>query len=84
MASGCLCLGTDVSGINEIICNGYNGILSKTTSVDSIYDALMKASSSNDKEMLIQNGISFIKNNCALNNIAKNEFKIFEQLNNAK
>jgi glycosyltransferase involved in cell wall biosynthesis len=84
MASGCLCIGTDVPGINEIISDGVNGILARTTTSESISKALKKAVNTNDKKILIHNGISFIKERCALGPIAQKEFSIFRDLVDAK
>ena len=84
MASGCLCIGTDVPGINEIISDGVNGILARTTTSESISKALKKAVNTNDKKILIHNGISFIKERCALGPIAQKEFTIFRDLVDAK
>jgi glycosyltransferase involved in cell wall biosynthesis len=84
MASGCLCIGTDVPGINEIISDGVNGILARTTTSKSISKALNKAVNTNDKKILIHNGISFIKERCALGPIVQKEFAIFRDLVDAK
>ncbi len=80
MASGCLCIGTDVPGINEIISDGVNGILAKTTTSESLSKALKRAVNTNDKEILVHNGISFIKERCALIPIVQKEFSIFKDL----
>ena len=84
MASGCLCIGTDVPGINEIISDGVNGILARTTTSESISKALKRAVNINDKKILIHNGISIIKERCALGPIAQKEFSIFKDLVDAK
>ena len=84
MASGCLCIGTDVPGINEIISDGVNGILARTTTSESISKALKRAVNANDKKILIHNGISMVKERCALGPIVQKEFSIFRGLVNAK
>ena len=83
MSSGCLCIGTDVPGINEIIVDGVNGILSRSTSSHDICKALQRALYVKNKDVLIQNGIRMIKNRCALNSIVQKEFKAFTGLLNA-
>lgn len=42
MACGCICIGTDVSGINEVIKKDKTGVLSSDISVDSVTKALEK------------------------------------------
>lgn len=84
MASGCLCVGTDVPGINEIIINDFNGILAKTTSSESLSEAINRAINAHDKEIIIHNGILMIKTRCALDQITHKEFTIFRELTDAK
>jgi len=84
MASGCLCIGTDVSGINEIITDGVNGILAKTTTSESISEALKRAVNTNNKKILIHNGISMVQERCALGPITQKEFSLFRGLVDAK
>ena len=84
MACGCICIGTDVPGINEIIRDGDNGILAKNLTSESISKALKRAVNINDKKILIHNGISIIKERCALGPIAQKEFSIFKDLVDAK
>jgi glycosyltransferase involved in cell wall biosynthesis len=84
MASGCLCIGTDVPGINEIISDGVNGILSRTTTSEGISKALKRAINTDNKEILIKNGVSMVNERCALGPIAQKEFSIFRDLVDAK
>jgi len=43
LACGLVCIGTDVTGINEVITDGVNGWLAKGTDADSIFEAIQKA-----------------------------------------
>ncbi len=50
MACGLVCVGTDVDGINEVIEDGVNGFLAKSTDAESIWLALSRAiNEGNDK-----------------------------------
>ena len=80
MASGCICIGSDVPGINEIIKDGFNGVLSKNTESDEITIALNRALNINNKEIMIKRGINIIKENCSLSKIIEKEFLIFKKL----
>jgi len=80
MASGCLCVGTDVVGINEIIEDNINGILAKNTKTKDIYQALIRAINTKNKEKLIKNGVTFIREKCSIDSIVSNEFKILKKL----
>ena len=84
MASGCLCIGTDVTGIKEIIKDGVTGILSKTVEYNDIYIALDRAIQANNKEIMVRHGVDFIKENCSLTKIANEELLIFKNLVDAK
>lgn len=84
MASGCLCIGTDVPGINEIIEHNVNGILSKSTSSKDISKAIKLAMKIKEKEILIKRGISKIKHNFSLTQITNKEFLILKDLVDGK
>ncbi|WP_174406762.1 glycosyltransferase family 4 protein [Desulfovibrio subterraneus] len=43
MACGCLCVGTDVEGIREVVTDGVTGILAPSVGLDSVRDALVRA-----------------------------------------
>lgn len=51
MACGLVCIGTDVDGINEIVVDGINGYLAKSTDADSICEAIIRATSNHSEEM---------------------------------
>ena len=82
MACGCICIGTDVPGINEIIRDGDNGILAKNLTSESISKALKRAINTDNKEVLIKNGVSMVNERYALKVIAQKEFLIFRELVN--
>lgn len=77
MACGCICLGTDVMGINEVIQDNYNGYLSKGTSSNDIYKMLQNLQVNND--MLI-NTKNVIYSSFSLESFTKKEKKILESL----
>jgi glycosyltransferase involved in cell wall biosynthesis len=80
MSSGCLCIGTDVPGINEIISNGETGILAKSTSVDDLTDAIHRAANEQDKNTIINKGVGFIHEMCDVNRVVEREYQIMSKL----
>ncbi len=80
MSSGCLCIGTDVPGINEIISNGETGILAKSTSVDDLTDAIHRAANEQDKNTIINKGVGFIHEMCDVNRVVEKEYQIMSKL----
>ena len=84
MASGCFCIGTDVPGINEILIDGVNGILSKDTSSRSIYKALIRAFGFKNKHLIIQNSVAMAEQKYDIKSITRAEFMLIEELINGK
>jgi glycosyltransferase involved in cell wall biosynthesis len=80
MSSGCLCIGTNVPGINEIIRNGETGILAKSTSVEDLTDAIHRAVSEQDKNTIISKSVCFIHEMCDVNKIVEKEYRIMSKL----
>jgi glycosyltransferase involved in cell wall biosynthesis len=80
MSSGCFCIGTDVSGINEIIRNGETGVLAKSTGVEDIVDAIHRAKNEQNKDAIIRNGVDFIHEMCDVNKIVEKEYRIMSKL----
>ena len=80
MASGCFCIGSDVAGINEIIKDGFNGVLSKNTESNEIVIALNRALNINNKEIMIKRGVNIINENCSLIGVIEKELLIFKKL----
>lgn len=70
MACGLICIGTDVTGINEIITDGVNGWLAKGTDSDSIFEAIEKAKNS-PGESISSSAVETIKNKFSLESIVK-------------
>jgi len=81
MACGCICIGTNVGGINEVIIEG-NGILALSTSSNDIREAFIKAISlTPDEEVKIRLfAKEFIDKNFTLDNVVKKEQDIFKKL----
>jgi len=82
LSCGCICVGTDVAGINEVIINNYNGILAKNTSSKEILKSFQKAIQLSDVEIgiLKSNAQRFVDNYFNLHNIVKQEQNVFEKL----
>ena len=80
MVSGCFCIGSDVAGINEIIKDGFNGVLSKNTESNEIVIALNRALNINNKEIMIKRGVNIINENCSLIGVIEKELLIFKKL----
>ncbi|MBF0472702.1 MAG: glycosyltransferase family 4 protein [Nitrospirae bacterium] len=79
MACGLVCIGTDVSGINEVIEDKVNGYLAKSTSADDIYDAIMRAQGGEDMN-IIKNGLDKINVNFSLEGFLEKEGNLIRSL----
>jgi len=77
MACGCLCIGTNVNGINEVIENTANGYLAKDISNESINEAIKKALEK-DSDKIVKNAIKTIIDNYSLDMVLEDELKIME------
>lgn len=80
MASGCLCIGTDVPGISEIIRSGENGILATGTSANKISCAIQEAVSIDNMGELIQNAELQVKKMYSVSSISKKEMSVFKRM----
>ena len=78
MACECLCLGTDVEGINEVIQNGKNGYLCQTDA-DSIKKGIWEIMSlpETEKEKIKKQSRKTILNNFSLEKILNKEVEIY-------
>lgn len=81
MACGCICIGTDVSGIKEVIV-GKNGILADGTSSEEIKKAFKEALGlSKECELKLKHHAEiFIDSTFTLDSVIKKEMKIFKDL----
>jgi glycosyltransferase involved in cell wall biosynthesis len=79
MACGCICIGTNVNGINEVIKDGVNGYLSDDVVADSLAETINKVIKLNNNDIL-NNGIKTIENNFSLKGAVKLENVIFKEL----
>jgi len=78
MACGCVCFGTDVPGIKELIKNGVTGVLISKTDPDSIKDAIKKIIDGEDigfEQKLSDNAAKYVLDNHSLENITKTEWE---------
>lgn len=84
MACGCLCIGTNVTGINEIILDGKTGLLAKDTTDKEIEKVILKAMQQTEWEIDIikQNTKRYIDENFTLNSIYEKEKTIIRNLIN--
>lgn len=73
MACGCICIGTDVEGINEVIKDQYNGFLSKGTDSQSIAETIRRAINNVEKERYRSNAINMISQQYSLETIIEKE-----------
>ncbi len=79
MACGCVCIGTDVQGINEVIKDGFNGYLASEPTSESIAATIRKASVG-DNGIIVNNGIKTIKKNFSLKSCVEKEKVLFENI----
>ena len=73
MACGCICIGTDVVGIKEIIRNNENGFLAKSTEVPALIEALEQLTSQKNNSQLSENAEKTIIEGYSLNTIYRKE-----------
>jgi glycosyltransferase involved in cell wall biosynthesis len=78
MACGCICIGTNVNGINEIIEDGLNGFLSEGINYGDITRVIYRAFALSNS--YIQNeGVHLINNKFSLESIVEKERMIFNK-----
>jgi len=84
MSCGLVCIGSNISGINEIIIHKENGILCGTDS-DSIKLAIIDLINNEKlRKKLSSNARDYILRNCSLNKIVSNELDFYQKLNKIK
>jgi len=81
MACGCICLGTNVSGIREVINNEVNGYLSEEVDFSGIANLIYLVVNSENKENISINARNTILNYFSLKEAAKNELLVFSRVN---
>jgi glycosyltransferase involved in cell wall biosynthesis len=77
MACGCVCVGTNVNGINEVIESKINGYLSDDTSSSHIASTINRVIHLNHDDILIK-GIQNIQNNYSLRAVVSKEKNILD------
>jgi glycosyltransferase involved in cell wall biosynthesis len=82
MACGLVCIGTDVTGINEVISDRLNGYLARGTDSISIFDAIEKAKN-NPPGKISQSAVETIKNGYSLEYVADKYLRLLEKIKNA-
>ena len=70
MACGCICIGSNVDGINEVIRRDFNGYLSNGTDDEEIYQALNTAIK-DDNELIVKNAVETITKRFSLKAITQ-------------
>lgn len=78
MASQCVCIGTNVAGINEVIVDSETGFLSDTCSVNDLIACISNAKSSCSQEKISNNGRELIARKFSLESHLKNEVEYIE------
>jgi glycosyltransferase involved in cell wall biosynthesis len=81
MACGLICIGTDVTGINEVIVDGVNGYLAKGTDCDSILEALKRAKK-DSTDAICHSAVETIKNKFSLEVIVEKYSQLLENIKN--
>jgi glycosyltransferase involved in cell wall biosynthesis len=82
MACGLICIGTNVTGINEVIIDGVNGWLAKDTNPDSIFQAVQKAKKDSNSA-ICRSAVETIRNNFSLEVITQKYSEMLENIKNA-
>lgn len=72
MACGCVCIGTDVEGINEVIKTEINGFLADGTDAAAVHKALCKAMAG-DNECIARHAVETIQSDFSLDSIVKQD-----------
>ena len=79
MSCGCICIGTNVSGIRELIKEGVTGYLALNTTSSELVAAFRRAVSMRD-HLIMSESETFIKNTFALEKVAQLEFGLISEL----
>lgn len=79
MACGCLCVGTDVNGINEVITDGVNGVLAKSPNSEDLAEAIRRAQQL-DFSQLSRQATAHIRTHYAFSALIEKEADILRNL----
>lgn len=79
MACGCVCIGTDVMGIREVLKDGINGFLAKGVDADSI-TASVRSAMQSDKEKIVAEALRTVSESFSLDRFQEKEADIFRRL----
>lgn len=79
MACGCVCVGADVPGVNEVILNGVNGLLAPAPTGEG-FRAVLRRLAQADKPALSQAGVAHIRARYSLSAVAHAEAAMLEEL----
>jgi glycosyltransferase involved in cell wall biosynthesis len=80
MACGCVCLGTDVTGINEVITSDVNGLLSQGILEADLIEVLERAFKTPDLQSLIENGTKEIAGKYSIEGVYNKELELFSRM----
>jgi glycosyltransferase involved in cell wall biosynthesis len=81
MACGLICIGTNVTGINEVIIDGVNGWLAKDTDSNSIFQAIQKAKKESGFA-ICRSAVETIRNGFSLEVIVEKYSQLLENIKN--
>ena len=79
MACGLVCIGTNVTGINEVIIDGVNGYLAEDINSDSIFQAIQRAKEDSGNS-LTDSAIETIRTGYSLEGVVKKYAEILGRL----
>lgn len=80
MGCGCICIGTNVTGINEVIIDSFNGFLTQNIDSDSIIKCIQRSVSYQELDSVQKNAEDTIAEKFSLQAIFEEEMKIFTTL----
>jgi len=84
MACGLVCIGTNVTGINEVIEDGVNGYLAVSINHNNLYKVILKATSITNTSLIQENAKQTILNNYSLDAILNKEKELLSYGNNKR
>lgn len=79
MACGCVCVGADVPGVNEVIADGINGLLAPSPTEEGVRTVLRRLAKA-DKPALSAAGVAHIAAHYSLTAVADAEVAMLEEL----